>query len=56
MKINCLGCGHTIDLDETYDDYAGQIRCYVYQATLEIKEDDGKLKSVILVSAAPPSS
>jgi len=34
MKINCLGCGHTIDLDETYSDYEGQVKCYTCSALL----------------------
>jgi hypothetical protein len=25
MKINCLSCGHTIDLNEVYSDYEGHV-------------------------------
>jgi hypothetical protein len=46
MKINCLTCGHSIDIGEAYDDYSGQIRCYVCQSLLEIRTDQGHLKSV----------
>ena len=46
MKINCLSCGHTIDLDETYSDYEGQVKCYACSALLEIKLVECLIKSV----------
>lgn len=46
MKINCLSCGHKVELDDVYDDYAGQIKCFACHAIMEIKTEDGKLKSV----------
>lgn len=48
MKINCLSCGHKVEVDDAYDDYAGQIKCYACNAILEIKSEEGKLKSVKL--------
>ena len=48
MKINCLSCGHKVELDDVYDDYAGLIKCYACGALLEIKTEDGKLRSVNL--------
>jgi hypothetical protein len=45
MNINCLSCGFKVELDDTYEDFAGQIRCYVCNATMEIKTEKGKLKS-----------
>ncbi len=56
MKINCLSCGHKVDLDDMYDDYAGQVKCFACGAILEIKIEEGKLKSVKLASrvARPP--
>ena len=27
MNVNCLRCGHLLDLREAYDDYQGQMRC-----------------------------
>jgi len=56
MKINCLSCGHNVELSETYDDYAGLIKCFVCAALLEIKAEDGNIRSVQLSnfqSAAP---
>ena len=46
MKINCLSCGHSIGLDETYSDYEGQVKCYACSALLEIKLEGSLIKSV----------
>jgi DNA-directed RNA polymerase subunit RPC12/RpoP len=46
MKINCLSCGHSIELDEAYSDYEGQIKCYTCNALLEVKLADSLVKSV----------
>ncbi|EKD22139.1 MAG: hypothetical protein ACD_87C00136G0004 [uncultured bacterium] len=46
MKINCLSCGHSIELDETYSDYEGQVRCYVCSALLEVKLEESLVKYV----------
>jgi hypothetical protein len=48
MRINCLSCGFRVELDETYEDYEGQLRCYVCNAIMEIKTKDGKVKSAKL--------
>jgi DNA-directed RNA polymerase subunit RPC12/RpoP len=48
MKINCLSCGHKVQLDDEYDDYTGQIKCNACRAIMEIKSEAGKLKSVKL--------
>jgi len=55
MEINCLSCGFKVELDEMYEDYTGQIRCYVCNANMEIETEDGKIKSVTLArSVARP--
>ena len=46
IKINCLSCGHNLDLDETYCDYEGQVKCYTCSALLEIKLEESLIKSV----------
>lgn len=46
MKINCLECGHTIDISDAYDDYEGEIKCWVCAAMLEIKTEAGCLKAM----------
>ena len=58
MKIRCLSCGHTIDLDDAYDDFEGPVMCYVCSALVEIKIVEGQLKAIRLAttpgqSAAP---
>ncbi len=49
MQINCLSCGHKVGLGDAYDEYEGQVRCYICGSLLEIKSKDGMVKSVSLV-------
>ncbi len=58
MKINCLTCGHKIDVGDSYDDYEGHIKCYVCESLLDIKSQEAELKSVKFVKSEPiqPSS
>ena len=51
-KINCLSCGHFVDLGPAYDNYQGQIKCFACGAFLEVKIEDGELKSNRFVSFA----
>jgi hypothetical protein len=46
MKINCLCCGHKVDLDDAYDDYEGSVKCFACQAILEIRAEQGSIKAV----------
>lgn len=46
MKVNCISCGHNLDLDDAYNDFEGMFRCYVCGALLEVKTSNGKIKSV----------
>lgn len=55
MKINCLSCGHKMDLDEAYSDYDGQIKCFICAAVLRVRTEEGRLKSVKIVSSTRPS-
>jgi hypothetical protein len=52
MKINCLSCGFKVDLDDTYDDFEGPIKC-LCGALLEIKTEEGMLKAIKM--GEPPS-
>ena len=56
MRINCVSCGHKVDLDDVYDDYEGQVKCFVCSSLLEIKTEGGNLKSVKVVSIVPGPS
>jgi len=46
MRINCLACGHNVDLDNAYDDYEGLIKCCACRAVLEIRAEQGRIKAV----------
>jgi hypothetical protein len=50
MKINCLSCGHSIYLDDAYDDFEGPVKCYVCSALLEIKTVEGQLKAIRIMT------
>jgi len=51
MKINCLSCGHKVDLDEVYDDFSGQVKCFACGALLELVTAEGRLHSVKLANS-----
>ena len=46
VKLNCLSCGHSFDLRDAYDDYEGQVKCYVCGAMLDVRTEEGQVKSV----------
>ncbi len=56
MKINCLSCGHKVDLDDAYEDYEGQVKCFACGAILEIRTEEGHLRAVRFVRIAPRPS
>jgi DNA-directed RNA polymerase subunit N (RpoN/RPB10) len=56
MKINCLSCGHKVDLDDAYDAYQGLIRCLTCAAMMEIKTEEGQLRSVRWTPVSPSPS
>jgi hypothetical protein len=49
MRVNCLGCGQYIDLDESYDDYEGEIKCNSCGALVDVDLSKGEVKSVQLL-------
>lgn len=48
MILNCLSCGHTLDLRDAYDDYDGQVKCFTCGALLAIRTREGQVKWVEL--------
>jgi len=54
MKVNCLSCGHTVDLRDGYNDYDGQVRCCTCGGLMAIRTQDGQIKWVELVASRPP--
>ena len=53
MNVNCLSCGHSLDLRDAYDDYEGQVRCFICGSLLKMRSTEGNVKSVELAPAAP---
>jgi len=45
MRINCLSCGHKVELDDAYDDFEGLVKC-LCGTMLEIRTDEGRLKAI----------
>ncbi len=56
MKVNCITCGHSLNLDEAYDDFDGLVRCYVCSGLFELKTVEGKVKSVRFAQAPQPAA
>lgn len=54
MKIRCVSCGHSISLDDAYDDFEGQVRCYVCNGLLQIKTEEGMIKVIRQASMETP--
>ena len=48
MKVNCLGCGQYIVLDESYRDYEGEIKCNACGTVLDVNLSEGKIRSETL--------
>lgn len=49
MKINCLSCGHMIELDdEAYSDYEGPFRCWVCGGTQIIKTEECLVRTAVV--------
>jgi ribosomal protein S27E len=53
MKINCLGCGYKVDLDDCYDDYDGQIKCFACGAIMVVATHEGSIREVKFVTEVP---
>lgn len=56
MKINCIFCGHNFDLNDAYDDYEGEVKCWICGGILDIKVQEGKLKSLKYARTPLPAS
>ncbi len=56
MEINCLSCGHRIDIGDAYDDYEGQVKCWVCGVLLEIKTEEGRIKAMRAINDARSSA
>ncbi len=45
MRLNCLSCGHKVELDDAYDDFEGPVKC-LCGTLLEIRTEEGRLKAI----------
>jgi uncharacterized protein YlaI len=55
MRVNCISCGHKVELDEAYDDFEGPVKCFACDTILKIRTVEGKLKLVRLAGSAATS-
>jgi predicted RNA-binding Zn-ribbon protein involved in translation (DUF1610 family) len=55
MRVNCLSCGHKVELDDAYDDFEGPVKC-LCGALLEIRTEEGRLKAIRIAKALAPSA
>jgi hypothetical protein len=55
MRINCLSCGHKVELDDAYDDFEGPVKC-LCGAMLEIRTEEGLLKAIKMAEPRPRSA
>ena len=55
MEINCLSCGHRIDIGDAYDDFEGQVKCFVCAGLLQIKTKGGQMRLVDVSHVAGPA-
>ena len=46
MNVNCLSCGHLLDLRDAYDNYQGQVRCFICGSLLGLHSEEGQVKAV----------
>lgn len=47
MRLNCLSCGHKVELDDAYDDFEGPVKC-LCGAMLMIRTEEGMIKAIKL--------
>ena len=50
MNVNCLSCGHLLDLRDAYDNYEGQVRCFICGSLLSLHSEDGQVKVGLAVA------
>ena len=55
MKLNCLGCGNSINLGDEYESYSGSIKCNACSAILKVKLEESKLQEMEFLRFATPS-
>lgn len=51
MKLNCVSCGHSVNLDDAYGEYHGDVKCLVCGSMLQVIIEHEHVKSVKLMAA-----
>ncbi|HUU01258.1 MAG TPA: hypothetical protein VM425_07470 [Myxococcota bacterium] len=46
IRLNCLECGHPMDLGDAYEDYQGEVRCWGCRTVLDVTLQEGRLKAM----------
>jgi hypothetical protein len=47
MKVNCLSCGHELNLDHwVFDNYEGPVKCFSCSSMMEVKSAEGTVYSI----------
>ncbi len=55
MRLNCLSCGHKVELDDAYDDFEGLVKC-LCGAMLMIRTEEGMIKGIKMAEPLPRSA
>jgi ribosomal protein S27E len=51
MRINCVSCGHEINLNQDlFNDYEGPIKCFICSTMMEITTTQGVINSINLLN------
>ncbi len=56
LNLNCIACGHRLEFGDAYEEYEGEIKCWVCSAVLAVKIQDGRLKSMKFLGSTRSSS
>lgn len=53
MTLNCISCGHALELRDAYDDFDGPVKCCTCGALLTIRTEDGQVKRIGFLRSTP---
>jgi uncharacterized Zn finger protein len=49
MKVDCISCGHEVDLNhDVFRDYEGSVKCFCCGTMMDIATSEGMLHSISL--------
>ena len=51
MRIDCVSCGHEINLNhDLFDNYEGPVKCFICSTMMEITTTQGVINSINLLN------